>query len=45
MQSELPLENGRGAWAKRNSAIFSGLGLTALDICDPRLVDADDSVH
>jgi len=45
MQSELPLENRQSAWAKRNSAIFSGLGLTAIDAGDPCLVDADHSVH
>jgi hypothetical protein len=45
MQSKVPLENCCGAWAKRNSTIFSGLGLTALDAGDTCLVDADNSVH
>jgi hypothetical protein len=43
-QSELPLKNRERAWAKRNSTIFSGLGLTSVDSGDPCLVDADDSV-
>lgn len=43
-QSKLSFENRECSRAQRDSSVFTGLGLIAVDSCDPRLVDTDDAV-